>query len=199
MATRGNGLRSWMVSATAVGLLLAFQPAAQAGGPTPPPKSPPSVAQKAAVVHEGAPAAATPAPEVRNTSTSAAPDAETSGAIGTPAPQASMQIKVRLRTRDIYFGQYRTFQRPAVLDTQKVFDAISFYQEVKSERLTKSSGRYWILMQKSNRIFYKALKRVSAEQGYDLIGARTAILIDGAPPVDVTETLLAIIPSITLD
>ena len=188
-----------MISATTVGLLLAFQATAQAGDPTPPPKSPPSAPQKKAEVQEGAPAAPTPVPEACNTRTFGAPDAETSAAVGTPATQVSTRIKVQIRARDVYYGQYRTFQRPAVLDTQKVFDAISFYQEVRREHLTKKSGRYWILMQKSNRIFYKALKRVSAEQGYDLIGDRSAILIDGAPPIDVTETLLAIIPSITLD
>jgi len=110
-----------------------------------------------------------------------------------------LHMKIRIRARDVYLGRYRSFRKPAVLDCQKVFDSISFYQKVKRDRLNKKSGRYWILMQKANRIFYKALQRLSRERGYDLIGARNSILINGASPTDVTRNLLEIIPSITLD
>ena len=105
---------------------------------------------------------------------------------------------VKIRAKGIYLGRYKGFRKAAVLDTQKVFKAISYYQELKRAGLTKKSGRYWILLQKSNRIFYKALRQMAKKQGYDLIGARKSILIDGSSPVDLTEKLVRIIPSIQL-
>ncbi len=120
----------------------------------------------------------------------------------TPRPKTTKKQPkpkvVKIRAKDIYLGRYKGFRKAAVLDTQKVFNAISYYQELKRAGLNKKSGRYWILIQKSNRIFYKALRKMAKDQGYDLIGAQKSILIDGTSPPDLTAKLIQIIPEVQL-
>jgi hypothetical protein len=104
--------------------------------------------------------------------------------------------KLKIRTSDVYYGNYRRFQRAAVIDTQKVFDAIPHYRELRRLELDKKSGRYWVLIQRSNRIFHRALRKIANDHGYQLIGAKGAIVVDGKMPDDVTDAVLKILPGI---
>jgi len=173
-----------------LGLVILTGQMAQAGGPKQAP-GPKKITKKEAPAPEQPAPKAKPAPE-KPAPPQAKPEAKSGGI-------RKAGLKIRIRARDVYFGRYRSFRKPAVLDCQKVFNSIPFYQKLKRDGLHKKSGRYWILLQKANRIFYKALQRLSRERGYDLIGARNSIVIDGASPTDVTESLVEIIPSITLD
>jgi hypothetical protein len=190
-----------------LGLMILTGPTAYAGGPKHAPSPDQPEAKKQAPAPKAPAPSANPAPKKPAPKTPAPkkpapkpPQAKpaTKGNGGKPAATKT-PLKIRIRARDVYLGRYRSFRKPAVLDCQKVFNSISYYQKVKRDRLNKKSGRYWILMQKANRIFYKALRRLSRERGYDLIGARNSIVINGANPRDVTKNLLQIIPSITLD
>lgn len=189
MAATGD--RGVVIIALALLVVFGFTVTAAAGGPK---KPAPKVSKTAK---------AKPAPKVPKT-------AKAKPAPEKPAPKKPEQprkpkvgkqkhaTQVQIRSRDVYFGRYRSFAKPAVLDTQKVFNAISYYQEVKSAGLTKKSGRYWILIQKSNKVFYKAMKRLAERNGFDLIGARDSIMIDGSNPVDVTDEIIKIVPTISI-
>lgn len=182
MAATGD--RGVVIIALALLVVFGFTVTAAAGGPKKP-------APKVSKTAKAKPAPEKPAPKM-------------------PAPKKPEQprkpkvgkqkhaTQVQIRSRDVYFGRYRSFAKPAVLDTQKVFNAISYYQELKSAGLTKKSGRYWILIQKSNKVFYKAMKRLAERNGFDLIGARDSIMIDGSNPVDVTDEIIKIVPTISI-
>ena len=175
-----TGDRGVVIIALALLVVFGFTVTAAAGGPKPAPK-------------KSKTAKAKPAPEK--------PAPKKPGQPSKPGPKVTEQkhaTQVQIRSRDVYFGRYRSFAKPAVLDTQKVFNAISFYQNLKAAGLTKKSGRYWILIQKSNKVFYKAMKRLAERNGFDLIGARDSIMIDGSNPVDVTDEIIKIVPTINI-
>lgn len=102
--------------------------------------------------------------------------------------------RLQIRTSEVYYGNYRSFQRAAVIDTQKVFNAISHYREIKRLGLNKNSGRYWVLIQRSNRVFHRALRKIAKDKGYQLIGAKGAIVIDGKDPDDLTAAVIGLFP-----
>jgi hypothetical protein len=176
-----------------VGFILILTPAA-ISGPTPTPKSPKGKGVPDKKV-ENKDVAKAKAPATAKAKVARKTDKSEEA---TTTPDAGAH-KIQINARHVYLGRYRSFRKPATLDTQKVFEAISYYQDVKRSGLTKKNGRYWILIQKSNRIFHKALRRLARREGFDLIGARDAIMIDGNNPTDVTDSLVDLIPSISLD
>ncbi len=110
--------------------------------------------------------------------------------------QGNRRFTIRIRTRDVYLGDYRRFRTAGEIDTQKVFEAITHYRSIKSEGIRKRSGRYWILMRKANQVFREALRQVARDANIDVIAGKRAIESPGSPPADVTAHVIAAIHAI---
>lgn len=107
--------------------------------------------------------------------------------------QGNRRFTIRIRTRDVYFGDYRRFRTAGEIDTQKVFEAITHYRQIKDGGVKKRSGRYWILMRKANQVFREALRKVAHDANLDVIAGKRAIESPAAPPADVTAHVIAAI------
>jgi hypothetical protein len=75
----------------------------------------------------------------------------------------------------IYYGNPKQFSRPAVLSLKEVFHHIPAYKELLKENIAPGDARYWLLLNKANKAFNKALREVAQTKGYDLIGEIGAI------------------------
>jgi len=69
----------------------------------------------------------------------------------------------------VYLGNPESFNSPAEINASEVFEAIPEYRQIRQEKISPDDARYWLLMNKANKRFYRALKTVSKTCGYDLI------------------------------
>jgi len=69
----------------------------------------------------------------------------------------------------VYLGSPESFNSPAEIRASEVFEAIPEYRRIRQEKIKPNDARYWLLMNRANRRFRKALKVVANTCGYDLI------------------------------
>ncbi|MDQ7780172.1 MAG: hypothetical protein RDV41_10765 [Planctomycetota bacterium] len=69
----------------------------------------------------------------------------------------------------VYYGNPDHFTKPAVLVANAVFECIPEYQEIKKKGLTSKDPEYWLLLDKANKKFYAALRKVADREGHDLV------------------------------
>jgi len=69
----------------------------------------------------------------------------------------------------VYYGNSRLFQRPAVIDCDKVYAHISEYKEIVRRGLTAKSPRYHLLMKKATERFSAAVKKMAKAKSHDLV------------------------------
>lgn len=92
----------------------------------------------------------------------------------------------------VYYGDPGEFENPAVLTASAVFAKIREWREIQEKGLTSQDPEYWILLEKANRKFRRAVHRVAQEAGHDLVAETGAVVrADGAALPDVTEAAIA--------
>ncbi|MHC5038545.1 MAG: hypothetical protein ACYTHM_14635 [Planctomycetota bacterium] len=94
--------------------------------------------------------------------------------------------------KKIYFGDPEAFKKPGVIQILKVFEAIPEYQDAKKKG--KDDPEYYILMEKANQHFSKALEKVAADEKYDLIGEVGSIKIKGKKVPEITDLVIKALP-----
>ena len=69
----------------------------------------------------------------------------------------------------VYYGNPKRFRRPATVTLSTIFAQIPAYQELKDQGLTQADADYFLLLNKANAAFQRALGRVLEVEGYDLV------------------------------
>ncbi|MBI2930912.1 MAG: hypothetical protein HYY16_04620 [Planctomycetes bacterium] len=90
---------------------------------------------------------------------------------------------------NVYYGLVEGAQKPAEIVAARVFERISEYQEIKRRGLTKDDPEYWVLLNKANDKFYRAVKKVAEESKYDVVVEKGTVKFDGEVP-DVTQRVI---------
>jgi len=75
----------------------------------------------------------------------------------------------KVDTNGLYFGDPKKFTKPATIIMEKVLDACPPFQEIKREKISSDSAKYWILIHATNIAIEKAFRKVNEEMGIDLI------------------------------
>lgn len=91
---------------------------------------------------------------------------------------------------NVYHGKVDGAQKPAELVAATVFDKIAEYQEIKKRGLKKDEPEYWILLNKANEKFYKAVKKVADENSYDVVVEKGSHKFDGKEVPDATQKVI---------
>ncbi len=94
--------------------------------------------------------------------------------------------------KQIFFGDPKDFDAPAAVSIGKVIEATPEYQEIKTEKIKRGTGKYWILLSKATDCAVAAIAEVAKELNYDLV-AENSYLIGLKPKVtaeDVTKSVV---------
>ncbi len=92
----------------------------------------------------------------------------------------------------VYYGDPEEFTNPAILTAATVFAKIREWREIQERGLTSQDPEYWILLEKANRKFRRAVHRAAQAAGHDLVAEVGAVLReDGQGLPDVTEAGVA--------
>lgn len=94
----------------------------------------------------------------------------------------------------VYYGDPEEFGNPATLTASTVFAKIREWREIQDRGLTSQDPEYWILLEKANRRFRRAVHRAAQAAGHDLVAEVGAVLReDGTALPDVTEAVVAVL------
>lgn len=88
----------------------------------------------------------------------------------------------------IYYGSVAGAEKIACLSYEKVYAATPEYKEIKKRKLTQNDAEYWALMEKVMERFDAAVRKVAADNGYDLIGE--VGFIEGMSPKNITSQVI---------
>lgn len=69
----------------------------------------------------------------------------------------------------IYYGNAKSFEKPAAVDYTAVVKATPEYSEIKKKKIDSTSARYWILMSSASDHAVKLISQVGEETEHDLI------------------------------
>lgn len=98
----------------------------------------------------------------------------------------------QLDAQKIYHGNATSFETPASVKIEDVIKATPEYAKIKSEKLDRGNGKYWILISEATDRATAAISAVAEDSDYDLIAADG--YLDGLKPaiasVDITESVL---------
>jgi hypothetical protein len=103
---------------------------------------------------------------------------------GTEAAKACRPVVDETR---VYFGKASTCKTPAVLDADRVFQAIPEYRSILDRRLTDKDVEYSMLMLKAGKKFRAAVEAAAADGSYDLVAHTGAVTWEGHAVPDVTD------------
>jgi hypothetical protein len=93
--------------------------------------------------------------------------------------------------KKVYYGKASSFKKPAEINLLTVFGAISEYTEAKKK--SEDDPDYYILLQKANDKFQKALKKAASDGGYDLVAEKGAVKAKKTVP-DITDAVIKALP-----
>lgn len=88
-------------------------------------------------------------------------------------PQALGADKATVDKKKVYYGDAESFSKPAEIEINKVFARIPEYAEAKKK--AEDDPEYYILLEKANDKFQKAVKKAAADGGYDLVAEKGAV------------------------
>jgi hypothetical protein len=71
--------------------------------------------------------------------------------------------------QQIYFGDAKSFEKPAKVDYTAVVKATPEYEEIKKKKIDSSCAKYWILMSSASDHAVKLISEVGEESEHDLI------------------------------
>jgi hypothetical protein len=90
---------------------------------------------------------------------------------------------------DIYYGKKDGAKKPAEVVASDVFNEIPEYKKIKEKGLTKDDAEYWVLLNKANEKFNKAVKKVAEDAKYDVVAEKGKLKFD-TTPVDITKKVI---------
>jgi len=90
---------------------------------------------------------------------------------------------------NVYYGKVDGATAPAEVVAATVFEKIPEYQEIRKRGLKRDDPEYWVLLNKANEKFYKAVKKVAEENKYDVVVEKGAFKFESTPP-DVTQEVI---------
>ena len=103
--------------------------------------------------------------------------------------------KVKVLNADkVYYGDAKTSKAPAVIDSQRVWDKIPEYLEIKKKGLTEADHEYWVLLRKASKKFNTAVEKAAKVKGKDLVAEVGAIEVKGETIPNITDAVIAEIP-----
>jgi Skp family chaperone for outer membrane proteins len=97
-----------------------------------------------------------------------------------------------LADSDIYYGKKEGAKKPAEIKAQDAFNEIPEYKKIKEKGLTKDDAEYWVLLNKANEKFNKAVKKVAEDDKYDVVAEKGKHKFDSAP-ADITKKVIEIL------
>jgi Skp family chaperone for outer membrane proteins len=113
--------------------------------------------------------------------------------LGMPAAECKNK-DYEIDKKKIYYGNPDSFKTPAVIKLNDVFAKIPEYQDAKKK--SEDDPEYYILLEKANEKFQKAVKKAAQDGGYDLVGEAGTIKSktkDKDVP-DITDKVIEAIP-----
>ncbi len=90
--------------------------------------------------------------------------------------------------KKVYYGNADNFKTPAVIELAKVFSNITEYQDAKKK--SEDDPDYYILLDKANQKFQKALEKAAKDGGYDLVGETGTVKVKGKTIPDITQKVI---------
>lgn len=98
-----------------------------------------------------------------------------------------------LDVEKVYYGDCNSFQSPATVAMDEVFEHIHEYRLIGERKLGEEDPEYWVLLSKANKVFRAAIKTVAATGGYDLVAERGALkaLAPATTIPDITALVIA--------
>lgn len=84
----------------------------------------------------------------------------------------------------VFYGDMRSWEKPAALDDDAVYREIPEYQEVCDKKLATDDPKYGILMSKARAKFRRAVRKVAKDKGFDLVARVGSVRgVDDVPVV----------------
>lgn len=93
----------------------------------------------------------------------------------------------------VYVGRLPVIRNPAVVTSQRVYDVLPEFQQIRAEGLRDDVPRYGFLMKAASDRFLQALRGLAARLGHDVVtevGAIRTLRSDVPAPPDLTDQLL---------
>jgi hypothetical protein len=75
----------------------------------------------------------------------------------------------QLEASKVYYGSANDFENPAKIQYESIIKATPEYDEVRTEKIARGTGRYWVLLSKAADRANRAIQHVGDETEYDLI------------------------------
>ncbi len=88
----------------------------------------------------------------------------------------------------VYYGSADSFKTPAVIVLSKVFDKIPEYIDAKKK--TDDDPDYYILIEKANAKFQKAVEKAAKDNGYDLVAETGSVKMKDKEIPDITKKVI---------
>ncbi|MHC4473658.1 MAG: hypothetical protein ACYS99_22190 [Planctomycetota bacterium] len=95
---------------------------------------------------------------------------------------------------EIYLGDPRKFEKPAVVDVDAVFGRIPEYQEIVRKDMDPSNPRYLFLLRSATKKFLAGLEAAAERRGYDLIGGLGSIRLPEKKVPEITALVVSLLP-----
>ncbi|MBI3096973.1 MAG: hypothetical protein HYY93_01825 [Planctomycetes bacterium] len=103
-----------------------------------------------------------------------------------PPPAVSLTEGAR-----VYYGDRKSFKAPAQVDAAAVFGHIKEYREIRERKLTSKDPEYWLLIEKANRRFYRAVKKAAKAAAWDLVAEKGSFHVpEGSSVPDGTQDVI---------
>ena len=100
--------------------------------------------------------------------------------------------KEQLDPKKVYWGTSDSFERAGEIDYERVIKATPEYSEIKSNKIQRGTGKYWILLSQASDRVVRTISQVGQQTDCDLIASR-GYLTGLQPPIpaeDITQVLL---------
>jgi len=114
-------------------------------------------------------------------------------AFGPASLLADQDSETRINRDKLYHGDPDDFTKAGCIAADKVYLLIPAYAEIVDKGLTQDDPEYWILMNKANEVFKRALSKTEDDHEYDLIGELGSIVINGKKAPDITAKVKKIV------
>lgn len=102
---------------------------------------------------------------------------------------AFLPLFAYLSDTEIYYGKKDGAKKPAEIKAQDAFNEIPEYKKIKEKGLTKDDAEYWVLLNKANEKFNKAVKKVAEEEKHDVVAEKGKVKFDSTP-ADITKKVI---------
>lgn len=106
------------------------------------------------------------------------------------AAQAYSIPPEKIDEKQIYWGQWDSFEKPSEIKYEDVVQSTPEYTELKKKKVARGTGKYWILMSQSSDRTVRAIGSVAPEQGFDLVAADGYLEGLEIPAEDITKTVV---------